>query len=121
MEKVSLKHYLLLIILLVTFSFFTSCKKNTSPSIPKSQFVTVYSELLVIQKLPISQKERLLRIKNLLNKNNLTEEQFILEKDRHKNDPDFWINVYKQTQLRLEKAGQEIQLKKKQAKSKNKL
>lgn len=94
-----------------------ACRQKPKEALSRGDFVALYSRMLVIQKLPVPEKERIVRIKKLLKEYHISEEQFLAQKERHKDDVDFWLDVYKQSRDRLEEQIQEIYKKRKERKA----
>jgi hypothetical protein len=74
--------------------FISSCSINGKNILPREQFVVVLAELMVIERLPISENEKLLLIKKTFDENKVTSDQFYKTREQYSEDPDYWISVY---------------------------
>lgn len=87
--------YMIILTKILTI-FISSCSFNGENIIPREQFVVVLANLLVIERLPISEDEKLLLIKKTFEENKVTIEQFYQTRERYREDPDYWISVYEE-------------------------
>lgn len=93
-------HWRLLIYTMITTKlitiFISSCSLNGQNTLTREQFVVVLAELMVIERLPISENEKLLLIKKMFEENKVTSDQFYKTREQYSEDPDYWISVYEE-------------------------
>jgi len=77
---------------------FQGCNKKDDLVIKKKVFIAVLSEMLVIEKLKIDDDKKIALAKEVLEKHQINEKQFMATKEYYKNDPKFWMRAYKKAE-----------------------
>lgn len=71
--------------------------------IKKETYAQILSEMMTIQYLNASDKEKAILLKNVLEKYHITKAQFDSTRIHYGQDPSFWEDVFKRVKLKLEK------------------
>ena len=86
--------------LLVAFMFH-GCHKKDSDLLKKKTYAAVLTELMVIEKLGTDKVHKTVLVQAVLDSFNITSEQFKATTEHYKEQPDFWLKMYKLTEKKV--------------------
>lgn len=95
----TLKLLLLFLLTIIFTQIIATCSQKPQNTIERDVFSEIVAEFITIEKLAISEDQKSLMYENIFAKYNATPKLFLATKQRFQNDPDFWIEVYKKTQI----------------------
>ncbi|GEM_PF-6845714 len=79
----------------------TNCQANPEHALSKKQFTEILTDIMIIQKMNIKDKEKAERIEDVLDTHHTTRDQFLQMKQLHADDPQFWMEVYRKIQKNI--------------------
>lgn len=88
---------LIFLTLLASFMFH-GCAKKETPILKKKTFIAVLTELMIIDKLGSDEAHKTALTKAVLDSFKITAEQFQATTEYYKENPDFWLKLYKQAE-----------------------
>ncbi len=101
----SVKSIVFLAIFLFLFGIFGSnacTKKPEDHLLKKETFSKALREMLVIQYLKIDEKQKAALIKDVLKKYHITKKEFEATKAHYAEQPEFWVDVFKNIRRQLD-------------------
>lgn len=98
MKKIQL-YKLLPLLLLTHFStcFISSCQHKEREIFSREKFARIYAEILIIENLAIPEKQKIVLINDFFERHHINPQTFQNTKQFYRNNPDFWLAVYKQS------------------------
>lgn len=72
----------------------SGCSNGTKDIIPEKKFIRILSEVLIIEKLNVSEQTRLVLLNRAFEKHDLQAGQFSKTKEILKQDVKYWLTVY---------------------------
>lgn len=110
----SVKIFIFLVIILLALENFACSEKPKEHYIKKETFSKALQEMLVIQYLKIKEPQKAALIKDILKKNHINKKEFKATKIHYAQEPQFWVDVFKEIKQRLNDENRRLQRKVKQ-------
>jgi hypothetical protein len=94
----TLKLLFLFLLTIIFTQIIATCSQKPENTIDREVFSEIVAEFITIEKLAISEVQKSLMYENIFARYNTTPELFLATKKHYQNDPEFWIEIYKNTQ-----------------------
>ena len=104
--KKHLMYRLILSLTLLLGIWFQGCQQKNDLRLKKKTFISVLSELMVIEKLAIGEEEKVALVKKVFSDYQVTQEEFLATQEHYKENPDYWMKIYQQAQERIKEKEQ---------------
>ena len=112
------KQIILLLTFIISLLLFPACSPEPDNIMNKDKFITVLSEVMIIEKLSVLEETKIALLKKVFEKHNTDAEEFLRTKEYYKQDPDYWINIYDKAVQRIKKDSDQSKKKKTDTKQK---
>ena len=112
------KQIIILLTFIISLFLFPACSPDPDNIMNKDKFITVLSEVMIIEKLAVSEETKIALLKNVFERHNTDAEIFLRTKEYYKQDPDYWINIYDKAVQRIKKDSDQSKKKKTDTKPK---